>query len=414
MQPQVRQTEGRRSAAEWTLDGEPAAAGLGPVAADTFKTKPTGLRPAPAADDRANVPGRSASRSGRYAALDHTADGRVDKENTTAARRQSVDSKPQSTSKPASEDREKTDKPRTFTVLVTQTSKEVPNAAELIKQLGGIYVPDCKGATVTHCVVGDWATTEKVSTRLCSVPSCRCQLPIPLRTDAASVAYCLQLSVCSAQSLSASLVGAWMMPPEWLLASAAAGKWLDEAQHTGWRSTVSPFESKRIAFDASFVVQEKGVQARLLEALIQAGKGKLVMADLAHPHSFDAVVMGQDATAADKSKWPSDKQTGYHSLMVAAHSHNRLLKWSLAQTIHVLDADSLLLSSNCACCADRPRFHFTCSDPSPRERLTARLQLRVRRVRTTVCHLFPPHTRPQPPQQQRKHEWSCCQATTVC
>ena len=112
-----------------------------------------------------------------------------------------------------------------------------------------------------------------------------------------------------------------MLPPEWLIDSAKAGKWLDEAEYSGWRSTATPLANKRIAFDATLYQQKEGQSAKLLETLIDLSENsKLVMADLAHPHSFDYVVMGTEATAADKEKWPRNKQVLYDTLMVTTHS----------------------------------------------------------------------------------------------
>ena len=113
-----------------------------------------------------------------------------------------------------------------------------------------------------------------------------------------------------------------MMPSEWLSASAEAGKWLSEEQHGGWRSTSNPLANKRVAMDVSFEQQTSeqqggGKPSRMLEALVKASQGcKLVMADLAHPHSFDMVVMGSKATAADRSKWPPGKAIVWDTLLV--------------------------------------------------------------------------------------------------
>ena len=131
---------------------------------DGVKSKLTGLRHAAAVDSRSNVPTRSLSRGPRSAAVDHRSNDDVEKENKTVARNQPSERKPQSASKPASEPRKKVDAPLPFTVLVvTSALAQLPNAAELVAQLGGVLVPDSKGPTVTHCVVGPWSATEKVS-----------------------------------------------------------------------------------------------------------------------------------------------------------------------------------------------------------------------------------------------------------
>ena len=128
---------------------------------------------------------------------------------------------------------------------------------------------------------------------------------------------CFVLYLC-AQSLAASLQGAWMMPPEWLKASAEAGRWLDEKAHDGWRSTDSPLEGKRVALDSSLAEEGDGRAMRLMQSLVQASRGcKRVMPDLAHPASFDFVVMSREATPADKAKWPAHKQRVYDAIMVS-------------------------------------------------------------------------------------------------
>ena len=172
-QPTVRQTEGRRSAGEATGEvneskaantATAAVAASNQAAADGFRTKPTGLRPAPATDIRTNVPSRSANRSNHTdATLDRAPNSGREKENAAVVRGQSVEGKPHTPVKPALEERTKVDKPRPITVLVTNAAMQLPNAAELVKQLAGELVSECKGAKVTHCVVGNFAATEKVS-----------------------------------------------------------------------------------------------------------------------------------------------------------------------------------------------------------------------------------------------------------
>ena len=362
-QPITKQAETRRRAAEVAHEtpdllaaGEsivesmmaPAAVSR-QSAADGFKTKPTGLRPAPAADDRTNVPSRSANRSARTAAIDSASNGSVEKENATAVERQSADRKPPHTAKPASEEPKKADQPRPITVLTTAAASLGPNVAEMVKQLGGVHVLDRKEGAVTHCVVGDWKLTAKVS-----------QPPPRLLCRIHSSSLCHSLGHCvsrlgwfvRSQSVTSSVLGAWMMPPEWLSASAEAGKWLDEKEHGGWRATVNPLAGKRIAFDSSLYPDKKGQAAELMGALIQVSKGcKLVIADLAHPESFDLVVVGSEATAADKSKWPADQVISYDLLMVATLSlspSTLLASASRSLAITVSDGSLCALSDVCA------------------------------------------------------------------
>ena len=138
-------------------DTTTAAAGTTAAAADGFKTKPTALRPVSSATNRANAPTQPTTRASRTAAHDDdTPAAAADKENPPPP--PAVKPQRQSVSKVA------VDQPPSITVLLTSKAKDqLPNAEELVKQLGGVPVLDCKGSTVTHCIVEDWYTSEKVS-----------------------------------------------------------------------------------------------------------------------------------------------------------------------------------------------------------------------------------------------------------
>ena len=113
-----------------------------------------------------------------------------------------------------------------------------------------------------------------------------------------------------------------MLGSEWLERSLAEGRWLPEDDFGGERFLDKTFKEQSVALHASWLDEKPGAKQRVVETVVAALGGRVVMCERDRMSFLDFVIVGDRSSKEVKRLVPSDKQLFFTDFLVRTpHTH---------------------------------------------------------------------------------------------